>query len=232
MEPGRGRVPGILLPTLPRGVLRHCAMTRLEVCIDSVPAALDAAARGADRLEYCARLDQDGLTPDTTELRAVLDAVSIPVFAMVRPRPGNFVLQAGELEQMERDLDRVLDAGAQGIVLGALTERGTIDCTALERLLRAAGSTPVTFHRAFDGIAEPVESLEVLIELGVHRLLTSADGASAWEGRDLLAQLVKRAGDRCIVMPGGGVRQEHVAELILRTGATEVHSSKVLQLQR
>jgi copper homeostasis protein len=205
-------------------------VTLREICVDHVSAAIEAWSGGVDRIEYCARLDQDGLTPDLDELREVTDRVSIPVFAMVRPRPGNFVPAPTEIDEMLSTIDAVRDAGAAGIVLGVLTSAGAVDASNLTRLVQAANDLPVTFHRAFDNIANPHESLELLIEAGVQRLLTSGAGASAWEGRELLRELILRAGDRLVVMPGGGVRTDHVRELMAFTGAREIHSSTLLDL--
>ncbi|MCL4156674.1 UNVERIFIED_CONTAM: hypothetical protein GTU68_031204, partial [Idotea baltica] len=201
-----------------------------EICVDRVSAALDAWSGGVDRIEYCARLDQDGLTPDLDELREVTSRVKIPVFAMVRPRPGDFVHTSAEVDEMLASIDQVRAAGAHGIVLGVLEPAGAVNESALTRLVQAAAELPVTFHRAFDRLANPTESLEVLITAGVKRLLTSGDAASAWEGRELLRELVLQAGNRLIVMPGGGVRSDHARELMAFTGAREIHSSVLLDL--
>lgn len=198
--------------------------------MDRVSAAIEAWNAGVERIEYCARLDQDGLTPDLDELREVAAHVDIPVFAMVRPRPGHFVPEAGEVEVMLRTIEALRGAGAAGLVLGVLTPAGAIDEPNLKRLVQAADDLPVTFHRAFDRIERPLEALEVLVEAGVSRLLTSGDADRAWDGRDLLRQLVQAAGDRLVVMPGGGVRSDHARELLAKTGAREIHSSVMLEL--
>jgi len=205
-------------------------VTLLEVCVDTVEAAVEACSRGAGRLEYCSQLELDGLTPVEAELHAVVEGVEVPVFAMVRPRAGSFVMGSEEVAAMAAQISMVRDAGAQGVVLGVLTEAGAIDESALKVLLAAAGELPVTFHRAFDGIPNPLRALDVLIRHGVTRLLTAGDGLTAWEGRELLRRLVAHAGDSLIVMPGGGVRMNHVHQLIEITGASEVHSSQVLRL--
>ena len=198
--------------------------------MDNVPAAEEAARGGVERVEYCSRLDQDGLTPDLGQLRLVVQRLDVPIFAMVRPRAGDFTASSAELDQMLQSIEAVRGAGAQGIVLGVLQSDGSIDRVQLQRLVQAADGLPVTFHRAFDSIPNPQESLETLIECGVTRLLTSGDGASAWEGRELLRELVVQAGSRLVMMPGGGVRSEHVRELLDFTGAQEIHSSRLLDL--
>jgi copper homeostasis protein len=202
----------------------------LEVCVEGVDAAVAAAAAGADRRELCARLDLGGTTPAPTELAGVLERVTVPVHAMVRPRGGDFVYTGEELARMRRELRELLAVGAHGLVLGVLESGGAIERGAMSSLLELAEGLPVTFHRAFDGIPEPRAALETLIELGVTRLLTSGGPARAWEGRAQLRELVEAAGERLLVMPGGGVRQDHVLPLLELTGAREVHSSVVLKL--
>jgi len=202
----------------------------LEVCVDSVQAARAAAAAGADRIEYCARLDLGGTTPVLQELERVLELLELPVFAMVRPRGGDFVHDEPELRAMTEDLKAVRALGVHGVVLGVLGPDGRIDRESLRRLRQEAGDLPLTFHRAFDELERPLEGLETLLELGVDRLLTTGGPPTAWEGREMLQELVRAAGEELVVMPGGGVRQDHVHALLEHTGAREVHSSQVLRL--
>jgi len=202
----------------------------LEVCVDRVETALVAAAAGADRIEFCARLDLGGITPVMLELERVLDLLEVPVFAMVRPRGGDFVYDARELRDLTEDLRAVRECGANGVVLGVLGADGRIARETVAALRAEAGDLPLTFHRAFDELARPLEGIEALLELGVDRLLTTGGPPTAWEGRDVLRELVQAAGDQLVVMPGGGVRQDHVHALLEHTGAREVHSSQVLIL--
>ena len=202
----------------------------LEVCVDRVEAALAAAAAGADRIEFCARLDLGGITPETLELERVLNLLEVPVFAMVRPRGGDFVHDARELRELREDLRAMRECGADGVVLGVLGADGRIAREALASLREEAGELPLTFHRAFDELESPLDGIETLLELGVDRLLTTGGPPTAWEGRDVLRELVQAAGEQLVVMPGGGVRQDHVHALLEHTSAREVHSSQVLVL--
>jgi copper homeostasis protein len=195
-----------------------------EICIDSVAGAIAAEKAGAQRVELCAALFEGGLTPTLGTVRAALAAVSsITVNVIVRPRGGDFIFDEHEVAAMEHDDALIREAGADGVVIGALTPAGAIDRPVVERLLAAAGGLPVTFHRAFDMAADPFAALEELIELGVDRVLTSGQDVSVLEGAPLIAELVRRAGDRIIVMPGGGVTDRNVARIIAATGAREIH---------
>lgn len=195
-----------------------------EICIDSVAGAIAAEQAGADRVELCAALFEGGLTPTPGTVRAALAAVSsIKVNVIIRPRGGDFIFDEHEVAAMEHDVALVRDAGAHGVVIGALTPAGEIDRPVTERLIEAAGGLPVTFHRAFDMAADPFATLEALIGLGVDRVLTSGQDVSALEGAPLIAELVRRAGDRIVVMPGGGITDRNVARVAEATGAREIH---------
>lgn len=195
-----------------------------ESCVDSLDAAIISAAGGAGRLEVCANLDVGGTTPDPALVAAIVRAVSIPVYAMVRPRAGSFVYDAHEAFAMERDV-RVLSAvGASGIVMGALDAAGQIDLALMERLIGAARPLPVTFHRVIDAVPSMASGLESLVALGVDRVLTSGGQAAAQDGVETIAALVRQARGRIVVMAGGSVRAHNVANVVRATGVTEVHA--------
>lgn len=196
----------------------------VEGCVESLADAQAAARGGADRLELCADLAVGGTTPSAELIRAVKARVFVPVFVMARPRGGSFVYDASEIEATRRDIDSVIAAGADGVVVGALTAANEIDLPALHAFIARAGDVPVTFHRAFDRVAEPARALETLIDAGVQRVLTAGGQGTAIEGSAVLESLVHQAGDRIVVMAGGKVRGNNARELIARTGVREVHA--------
>ena len=150
--------------------------------------------------------------------------IGIPVFVLIRPRGGGFVYSDDELEVMKRDVHVARDEGADGIVIGALDNGGRVNLAITRELIDAGGELPATFHRAFDATRDPASALDALIGAGVTRVLTSGGAASAREGTDVIARLVDQAGDRIVVMAGGGVREHNVREIIARTGVSEVHA--------
>ncbi|MEU5884727.1 copper homeostasis protein CutC [Spirillospora sp. NPDC047279] len=195
-----------------------------EICIDSVAGAVAAEKAGAHRVELCAALFDGGITPSLGTIRAAVAAVStIRVHVIIRPRGGDFIFDAHEADAMEHDVIAAREAGAHGIVIGALTPEGQIDRPLTARLVEAAGGLPVTFHRAFDMTADPFAALETLVELGVERVLTSGQEVSVLEGAPLIAELVERAGGRIVIMPGGGVTDRNVARVVAQTGVREIH---------
>jgi copper homeostasis protein len=201
-----------------------------EICVEGAGGALAAERAGAHRVELCAALFEGGLTPSLGMLEATLAAVSsIRVHAIVRPRGGDFVFDPLEVDAMERDVQAIRAAGAQGVVIGALTLEGAVDRATIERLMAAADGMDVTFHRAFDMAADPWAALDVLVDLGVDRVLTSGQDSSALEGAPLIAELVRRAGDRLAVMPGGGLTPGNVRRILAATGAREIHFSALTE---
>jgi copper homeostasis protein len=197
----------------------------LEVCVESARAAAIAERGGAARIELCADLSVGGLTPDESLMRAVRSCCTLPILAMIRPRPGDFRYAEDELARMEREIDLARACGMDGVVFGALYADCSVDDYATQLLLERADRLPVTFHRAFDLTPAPTVAMERLADLGVTRILTSGGAPTALEGAQGLARLVVDAGERIVVMPGGSVRAENIAELRRRTGATEFHSS-------
>ncbi len=197
-------------------------MKILEVCcgnLDSVKAAVEG---GAQRVELCSRLDLDGLTPLWEELREARSLFpTLKIHALIRPREGDFCYSPEEFAQIKADMDKALELGADGLVLGALTPDGDIDVAALRDLLPQGPA--LTFHRAFDVCRSPFQALEEIEALGFHRILTSGQAPSAREGVDLLRELQRRAG--LIILPGGGVNPENARSILELSGCRELHAS-------
>lgn len=195
----------------------------IEACIDSIGDALAAERAGAGRVELCANLMEGGTTPSAGLIRSVVAHIHIPVFVIVRPRGGDFMYSAEEIEVMLRDIEAAKACGAHGIVSGALHANGAIDEDGTDALLEAAAPLPFTCHRAFDLTRDLEESLDVLMALGAARVLSSGGAATALGGAPVLAHLRTRARDRLGIVAGGGVRAEHIASLAQATGLREFH---------
>ncbi len=197
--------------------------------MDDVAGALAAEREGADRIELCASLVEGGVTPSLGLVRTVLERVGrVGVQVMVRPRGGDFTLDADELAVMLADVAALSAlpraAGVTlGFVFGALTPDRTIDRAATARLRAACGSAPVTFHKAFDLVPDPSAGLDTLRSLGVDRVLTSGGASTAEAGADTLARLVAEIGERITILAGGGVRAANARALVVKTGVREIH---------
>lgn len=196
----------------------------IEICLESVESVVAAQKGGADRVELCSDLFEGGLTPTLgtfTVARKLASTIKINV--MIRPRGGDFCYSDEEFEVMKEDLISLKNAGADGIVFGILTPEGDIDEERTRALVALASPLPVTFHRAFDMSKDAFKSLETLIDLGVKRILTSGLEPTVMEGLPLLTELVKKADDRIIIMPGCGISERNFKYLDEKINAKEYH---------
>ena len=200
-------------------------MYRFEICANSVASCIAAQEGGANRVELCAGIPEGGTTPSYGMIRNARENISIALNVIIRPRGGDFLYSENEIQEMIYDIKIAKELGADGLVFGCLNPDGSVDMDAMSRLMEAAGDTPVTFHRAFDHTNDPYKALEDIISLGCARILTSGCRPTALEGAELLAQLVERAGNRIIIMPGCGVREGNIAEIARLSGAREFHFS-------
>ncbi len=196
----------------------------LEVCVDDADGLAAAIEGGADRIELCAALSVGGLTP-TAGLMALAGPPRVPVYVMIRPRPGDFVFGAGDLDMMRRDIDTVRDAGLAGVVLGASLADGQLDAPMLRKLTGHAAGLGLTLHRAFDLVPDFKDAIELAVELGFERILTSGGARSAPQAIEKLAELVALAAGRLSIMPGSGVTLDTVGALLENLSVSEVHSS-------
>jgi copper homeostasis protein len=199
-------------------------MTLVEAAVETLEEALAAKRAGADRIELCANLGVGGTTPSAGLIGSVVQQVNHPVFVMIRPRGGDFVYAADEIDAMIEDIDRARPLGIAGIVTGALRSDGSVDVESLRRLMSPAAGLPVTFHRAFDVVANRTEALEQVIDLGASRVLTSGGAATALDGAVAIAMLVDEAGERVSIVAGGKIREQNARDVIARTGVREVHA--------
>ena len=195
----------------------------LEICCGSIDDAIEADKGGADRVELCSALFLGGLTPSVGTIQEAKRRLKIPIMVMVRPRSGGFCYTEAEMATMERDAEAAIENGADGVVFGILQSDGRIDLARCRRIRRLIGKRQAVFHRAFDVTPDPFEALEQLVDLSITRILTSGQKDSVPEGVGLIKELVQRAADRIEILPGGGIQDWNLEEMIERTGCRQVH---------
>jgi len=196
-----------------------------EVCVDSAGGARAAWNGGADRLELCAALETGGLTPSRGLQETVVGVTDLPVHVLLRPRQGDFCYDEGEIAAMVADIRSALDGGATAVVVGALTADGEIDRDVVTRLAEAADGAPVTFNRAFDLVEDQFAAMDVLIQLGIGRVLTSGGRRTAADGAQRLAELVRHGGDDIVILAGAGITPTNAGGLVRTSGVREIHFS-------
>lgn len=194
-----------------------------EICVDSTAGVRAAKAAGADRVELCADLLEGGITPSRGAIRQARAIADIGLHVIIRPRGGDFLFDDDEFAIMQSDIEIAKTEGADGVVIGLLTAAGEVDNARTSELISLAKPLSVTFHRAFDMTRAPFEALETLIGLGVDRVLTSGQEATVLEGLSLLGELVRRAGSRIVVMPGGGITSRNVERIVAAAKPREIH---------
>ncbi len=198
---------------------------KIEIVVYNIESALKAQEGGADRIELCDNPAEGGTTPSYGTIELVRQNVSLDLFVMIRPRGGDFCYSSYEFYGMKRDIDQCQRLSADGVVFGILNPDGTLDKKRCKELIDRARPMKVTCHRAFDMAHDPFQTLEDCIEVGFDRILTSGNKLKALDGAGLIRDLIKRAEGRISIMPGSGVNENTVEELVAKTQAKEVHFS-------
>lgn len=202
-------------------------MNIFEACVGSYKEAVRAEKLGANRVELCDNLMEDGTTPSYGTIKKTIEDLKIPVMVIIRPRGGNFEFTEEEVSIMKEDIRISKELGAYGVVIGALKGK-EIDLEVTKSLVNEAIGLSITFHMAFDEIEDKYKAIDQLINLGVHRILTKGGKGNALEGKDELKILSQYAGDKIIIMPGKGVTKENREYILEYTNTTEIHGSKVV----
>jgi copper homeostasis protein len=195
----------------------------LEACVNSAVSAIEAQKGGADRVELCENMPDGGCTPSAGAIRFAREHLHIQLFVMIRPRGADFCYSTEEFEIMKQDVMIAKELGADGVVFGILLPDGTIDPERMAILSELARPMSITCHRAFDMTRDPVEALNDLIRLGIDRILTSGQNDSALEGAPLIRRLIDHAKGKIIIMPGHGIKEHNLKQVIRETGAHEFH---------
>jgi copper homeostasis protein len=197
----------------------------VEACVETVEDALRAEAAGCGRIELCVSLHEGGVTPGIGLIAACVEALSIPVHVLVRPRAGDFVYSTREIDVIYREVMACKTAGAAGVVIGMLHADGRVDIDRVEECVTAARPLTVAFHRAFDRVPDQRAALVEVIEAGVSIVLTSGAAPTALDGAARLRTLVELAGDEAEILAGGKVTAANVRALVAATGVRAVHAS-------
>lgn len=199
----------------------------LENCSNSVQSSIEAQKGGAIRVELCDNLAEGGTTPSLSQIQLTRENIDIQLNVIIRPRGVDFLYSDLEFESMKQDIHHCGKSKCDGVVIGILNADGTVDIERNKILVNIAReyNMSVTFHRAFDRCADLFKSLEDIINLGCDRILTSGGRKTALEGKEVIKKLIKQANGRIIIMPGSGINENNIAELVEATGLIEFHGS-------
>ena len=197
----------------------------LEIIGFNIESCVTAQEGGASRIELCAGPGEGGTTPSYAFIKSARENLHIQLYVMIRPRGGDFLFSDEDFRLMKNDIEVCKQFNCDGIVTGILTKDGKVDKKRSKELIEVAYPMEATFHRAFDRVKDPFESLEDVIELGFKRILTSGLQPKATDGAQLLSQLIKQSDGRISIMPGSGITSQNIISIAETTGATEFHSS-------
>lgn len=202
-------------------------MAKLEIACFNAESAIIAQQNGADRIELCAQMEVGGTTPEFEIVQELREKLSIDMYVMIRPRGGNFVYNEAEFFQMKSAVSALKKYDVDGFVFGILDENNQVNIKQNSELVELAKPCPCTFHRAFDEVQDAFQSLEEIISCGFKAILTSGQQPNVTEGTSRLEELVKAAGNRITIMPGGGLRSTNIERIQQETKAFFYHSSAI-----
>lgn len=199
-----------------------------EKCIGSFLEALEAQELGAERVELCDNLSEGGTTPSYGTIKMVVKKLNIPAFVIIRPRGGDFYYTPEEIEIMKEDIKICKELGVKGVVIGALNRDNTINYDAIKDMIDLAKPMSITFHKAIDELENPVTEVKKLANLGVNRILTSGTKETALEGKNILREMIKEAGEDIIIIVAGKVTKDNLNEISNLIPAKEYHGKKIV----
>ena len=196
----------------------------IEICCSSINSVKNAIKYGANRIELCQDLTNDGITPSKALLNSAIKISTLPINVLIRPRIGNFFYNSEEIKLIEDEIKNIKSLPINGIVIGVLNRENDLPINILKKLVEMIKPLDITFHRAFDLLKKPIESMNKLSEIGFDRILTSGHSETAEKGLDMLIKLKTKANKKIIVMPGGGINESNCINFF-KNGFNEIHLS-------
>ena len=203
-------------------------MFKYEACVKSLEEALKAEKLEANRVELCDNMIEGGTTPSYGTIALAKEMLNIPVMVMIRPRGGDFTYSEVEFNIMKKEIELCKHLDIYGVVFGILNKDKTIDIERVKELVGLAKPMKITFHMAFDEILNKEQAMEELIKIGVDRILTKGGASNATEGKEVLKELIKKAGDRIIIVPGGSLTKNNCKDFGEYVKAKELHGTKIV----
>ncbi len=200
----------------------------LEVCAYNAESCRIAERAGAGRIEFCFSPEVGGTTPDFELTKQLIQEIKIPIYPIVRPRGGDFCYNTEEWAHIVDATAAFAAMGLKGISTGVALPDGRIDGARMHELRNQFPQLDITCHKVFDLVPNGFEALETLRQAGVNRVLTSGLHPTALKGVAMLYELVAASRQEIIIMPGGSVRSGNILEIARMTGASEFHSSGIV----
>ena len=196
----------------------------IEICCSSINSVKNAIKYGANRIELCQDLTNDGITPSKALLNSAIKISTLPINVLIRPRIGDFFYNSEEIKLIEDEIKNIKSLPINGIVIGVLNRENDLPINILKKLVEMIKPLDITFHRAFDLLKKPIESINKLSEIGFDRILTSGHSKTAEKGLDMLIKLKTKANKKISIMPGGGINESNCINFF-KNEFNEIHLS-------
>ena len=200
-----------------------------EVCVDNIEDAMRAVDLGADRIEYCSKLSEEGLTPNIEDVKYLLKNINIPLRIMIRPHSKSFNYSETDISIMLRDISTFKKIDIDGIVIGCLNKDDEIDLKKINLLIEKARPLKVIFHKAIDITSDPLKSLKNLIKYSnINGVLTSGGFKKAEDGIKLLKKMLDICPINFELIIAGKITSENINKINQKLSAKFYHGKKIV----
>ena len=200
-----------------------------EVCVDNIEDAMRAVDLGANRIEYCSKLSEEGLTPDIEDVKYLLKNINIPLRIMIRPHSKSFNYSETDISTMLRDISTFKKIDIDGIVIGCLNKDDEIDLKKINLLIEKARPLKVIFHKAIDITSDPLKSLKNLIKYSnINGVLTSGGFKKAEDGVKLLKKMLDICPINFELIIAGKITSENINKINQKLSAKFYHGKKIV----
>ena len=200
-----------------------------EVCIDNIRDAISAVKLGADRIEFCSKLDEDGLTPKTEDLISIKKIVQCPIRVMVRPHSRSFVYSEQDLKEMKKTINLCNQHNFDGVVFGCLDENMELDIKKIKYLTELSKPLKVIIHKAIDLTSSTLNSLKQLIEIKqIDGVLSSGGADTAELGLDNLKKMIAISPPKFEIISAGKITSQNLDNLHEKIQGKFYHGKKIV----
>ena len=200
-----------------------------EVCVDNIKDAMRAVDLGANRIEYCSKLNEEGLTPNVEDVKYLLKNINIPIRIMIRPHSKSFNYSETDISVMLRDISTFKKIDIDGIVIGCLNKDDEIDLKKINLFIEKARPLKVIFHKAIDITSDPLKSLKNLIKYSnIDGVLTSGGFKKAEDGLKLLKKMLDICPINFELIIAGKITLENINKINQKLSAKFYHGKKIV----
>ena len=200
-----------------------------EACVDNIQDAISAFKKGADRIEFCSNLEEDGLSPSYDDLIYLKKSISIPVRVMVRPHSNSFNYNDDDLIQMKETIEFCKNQKFDGVVFGCLDDDNELDLNKIKYLADFAKPLNVIIHKAIDLTSSPLNSLKKLIKIdNVNGVLSSGGFETAELGTEVLKKMINISPKEFEIISAGKITNQNFKILHEKIDGKFYHGRKIV----